>query len=125
MNPVAERRRRAMKKMESLRKKGVDVQPVRIDGRIFWADLATGEIFEFHLPQFPLDKLPNSLTVHGFGQDSDGELYLCSVGAGRCATAAGTRARHPPPSRSVRSTIPACPNSRAGGGCRSRSSPRR
>ena len=31
--PVAERRRRAMRKMESLRKKGVDIQPVRIAGR--------------------------------------------------------------------------------------------
>jgi len=31
--PVAERRRRAMKKMEALRKKGMDVQPVQIDGR--------------------------------------------------------------------------------------------
>ena len=38
--PVAERRRRAMRKMESLRKKGVDIQPVRIEGRkiakTFW-----------------------------------------------------------------------------------------
>lgn len=49
--------------------------PPRVDGRLFWADLATGEMFEFHLPQFVDDKLPNSLTVHGFGQDGAGELY--------------------------------------------------
>ena len=38
--PVAERRRRAMKKMDVLRKKGIDIQPVQIDGRTiaksFW-----------------------------------------------------------------------------------------
>jgi uncharacterized Zn finger protein len=40
--PVAQRRRNAMKKMEALRKKGVDVQPVTISGRkiasSFWGD---------------------------------------------------------------------------------------
>lgn len=49
--PVAERRRRAMKKMEALRKKGVDVQPVTIDGRkiakSFW-----GEAWCEHLESF-------------------------------------------------------------------------
>jgi glucose/arabinose dehydrogenase len=49
--------------------------PPRIDGRLFWADLATGEIFEFLLPQFLNNRLPNQLTVHGFGQDGHGELY--------------------------------------------------
>jgi len=38
--PVAERRRRAKKKMESLRKRGVDIQPIEIEGRkiakTFW-----------------------------------------------------------------------------------------
>jgi len=38
--PVAERRRRAKKKMEALRKRGVDIQPVEIEGRkiakTFW-----------------------------------------------------------------------------------------
>ena len=37
---VAERRRRAMKKMDALRKKGVDIQPIQIEGRkiakTFW-----------------------------------------------------------------------------------------
>jgi glucose/arabinose dehydrogenase len=47
----------------------------RIDGRLFWADLQTGEIKEFLLPQFTNDKLPNGLTVHGFGEGGDGELY--------------------------------------------------
>jgi len=49
--PVAERRRKAMKKMEALRKKGVDVQPVNIDGRkiakTFW-----GEAWCDHLESF-------------------------------------------------------------------------
>lgn len=49
--PVAVRRQRAMKKMEALRKKGVDVQPVAIDGRqiakTFW-----GESWCEHLESF-------------------------------------------------------------------------
>jgi hypothetical protein len=47
----------------------------RIDGRLFYADLQTAQIKEFLLPQFLNDKLPNGLTVHGFGQDENGELY--------------------------------------------------
>jgi hypothetical protein len=50
--------------------------PTRVDGRLFYADLETGQIFEFMLPQFGGDGiLPNSETVHGFGQDAQGELY--------------------------------------------------
>lgn len=49
--------------------------PPRVDGRMFYADLTTGEILEFLLPQFPAGRLPNGLTVHGFGQDGHGELY--------------------------------------------------
>ena len=49
--PVAQRRQRAMKKMAALRKKGVDVQPVEIDGRkiakTFW-----GEAWCDHLESF-------------------------------------------------------------------------
>jgi uncharacterized Zn finger protein len=49
--PVAERRRKAAKKMDSLRKKGVDVQPITIDGRkiakSFW-----GEAWCEHLESF-------------------------------------------------------------------------
>jgi glucose/arabinose dehydrogenase len=51
-------------------------QPVRIDGRIFYADLQAGRINVFPLPQFgDTTILTNGLTVHGFGQDADGELY--------------------------------------------------
>jgi glucose/arabinose dehydrogenase len=50
-------------------------QPVRADGRLFYADLDTGDIREFLLPQFADGVLPNGLTVHGFGQDGNGELY--------------------------------------------------
>ena len=49
--PVATRRRRAAKKMDALRKKGVDVQPVTIEGRkiakTFW-----GEAWCDHLESF-------------------------------------------------------------------------
>lgn len=47
----------------------------RIDGRLFYADLQAGTLNEFLIPQFVNDKLPNGLTVHGFGQDGNGELY--------------------------------------------------
>ena len=49
--------------------------PARIDGRLFYADLASGEILEFRLPLLAGEKLPNQLTVHGFGEDASGELY--------------------------------------------------
>jgi glucose/arabinose dehydrogenase len=50
-------------------------QPVRVDGRLFYADLQLGTIREFVLPQFANNVLPLGLTVHGFGQDGNGELY--------------------------------------------------
>ncbi len=51
-------------------------QPVRADGRLFYADLQTGLIKAFPLPQFGGTAiLPNGLTVHGFGEDAEGELY--------------------------------------------------
>lgn len=49
--------------------------PPRVDGRLFYADLITGIINEFQLPDFSNGRLPNGLTVHGFGQDAEGELY--------------------------------------------------
>jgi glucose/arabinose dehydrogenase len=49
--------------------------PPRVDGRLFYADLETGLINEFQLPQFENGILPNGLTVHGFGEDGNGELY--------------------------------------------------
>ena len=49
--------------------------PPRVDGRLFYADLVTGEIHEFLLPQFAAGQLPDGLTVHGFGEDAGGELY--------------------------------------------------
>ena len=50
--------------------------PVRADGRLFYADLQAGTINAFPLPQFGGSAiLPNGLTVHGFGQDADGEIY--------------------------------------------------
>jgi glucose/arabinose dehydrogenase len=50
--------------------------PVRINGRLFYADLQDGTIHTLQLPEFSSsDILPNQLTVHGFGEDSSGELY--------------------------------------------------
>ncbi len=49
--------------------------PVRINGRIFYADLQLGTMNVFTLPQLGSEILPNGQTVHGFGQDADGELY--------------------------------------------------
>jgi glucose/arabinose dehydrogenase len=49
--------------------------PPRVDGRLFYGDLVTGEIKEFLLPQFAGGVLPDGLTVHGFGEDAFGELY--------------------------------------------------
>jgi len=53
--------------------------PPRVDGRLFYADLADGTIKEFLLPQFGNGTLPNGLTVHGFGQGPDGELYVMAT----------------------------------------------
>ncbi len=53
--------------------------PTRVDGRLFYADLDTGVINEFLLPQFATTFLPNGLTVHGFGQDANGELYALAT----------------------------------------------
>jgi glucose/arabinose dehydrogenase/plastocyanin len=51
-------------------------QPVRADGRLFYADLQAGTINTFPLPQFgDTSILPNGVTVHGFAEDGDGELY--------------------------------------------------
>jgi uncharacterized Zn finger protein len=61
--PVAERKRKAMKKMESLRKKGIDIQPIAIDGRkiakTFW-----GEAWCDHLESFSdyANRLPRGRT---------------------------------------------------------------
>lgn len=54
-------------------------QPARADGRLFYADLDTGVINEFLLPQFAAGVLPNGLTVHGFGEDANGELYALTT----------------------------------------------
>jgi len=54
-------------------------QPVRADGRLFYADLATGVILEFLLPQFETGILPDGHTVHGFAEDGAGELYALAT----------------------------------------------
>jgi glucose/arabinose dehydrogenase len=60
--------------------------PPRADGRMFYADLATGEIKEFLLPQFATGQLPDGLTIHGFGEDASGEIYALVTNT----TSAGT-----------------------------------
>ena len=50
--------------------------PVRANGRLFYADLQTGQIKALPLAQFGGSAiLPNQLTAHGFGQDANGEIY--------------------------------------------------
>ncbi|MCF7733147.1 MAG: PQQ-dependent sugar dehydrogenase [Akkermansiaceae bacterium] len=53
--------------------------PPRVDGRLFYADLTSGTIEEFLLPQFAAGVLPDGLTVHGFGEDGNGELYVLAT----------------------------------------------
>ena len=53
--------------------------PARINGRLFYADLQLGTMNVFTLPQFGSEILPGGLTVHGFGQDADGELYALAT----------------------------------------------
>jgi glucose/arabinose dehydrogenase len=54
----------------------LQASPVRANGRIFYANLQTGQIKAFPLAQFGGSAiLPNGLTVHGFGQDAAGEIY--------------------------------------------------
>ena len=53
--------------------------PVRINGRLFYADLQTGEMHVFTLPQFGSEILPAGETVHGFGRDGNGEVYAMTT----------------------------------------------
>jgi len=53
--------------------------PVRINGRLFYADVQTGEMHVFTLPQFGSEILPAGQTVHGFGQDGNGEIYAMAT----------------------------------------------
>jgi glucose/arabinose dehydrogenase len=53
--------------------------PVRINGRLFYADLQQGTLNVFTLPQFGSQILPAGQTVHGFGQDGSGELYAMAT----------------------------------------------
>ncbi|MEO5715028.1 MAG: PQQ-dependent sugar dehydrogenase, partial [Luteolibacter sp.] len=62
------------------------VIPPRADGRLFYADLTTGAIAEFLLPQFSTTYLPNGLTVHGFGEDANGELYALATNTASSGT---------------------------------------
>ena len=52
---------------------------MRVNGRLFYADLQQGTINVFTLPQFGSEILPNGQTVHGFGQDANGELYAMAT----------------------------------------------
>ncbi|MCY2974722.1 MAG: PQQ-dependent sugar dehydrogenase [Planctomycetota bacterium] len=54
----------------------------RADGRLFYANLETGIINEFLLPQFSGGILPNNEILYGFGQDFNGELYALTQASG-------------------------------------------
>lgn len=62
----------------------VRTAPFRTDGRLFYADLTTGKMEEFLLPQFA-SGLVDGQTIHGFGQDGNGELYAFAT-AGNAAS---------------------------------------
>ncbi|MGZ5543980.1 MAG: PQQ-dependent sugar dehydrogenase, partial [Limisphaerales bacterium] len=53
--------------------------PTRLNGRLFYADLQLGTLNVFTLPQFGSEILPSGQTVHGFGQDANGELYAMAT----------------------------------------------
>lgn len=53
--------------------------PVRINGRLFYADLQLGTMNVFTLPQFNSEILPAGQTVHGFGMDASGEIYAMAT----------------------------------------------
>ena len=116
--PVAERRRRAMKKMDALRKKGVDIQPVEIDGRkiakTFW-----GEAWCEHLESFSdfENRLPRGRTYVRNGsvchlaiakgqieaKVSGSELYNVKVDIKTLPARSGTTSRGAAAGRSARS----------------------
>ncbi len=66
----------------------------RVDGRLFYADLVTGKMEEFLLP-FITDPLTNpngyivGQTVHGFGQDGNGEIFVFTTDAGAASGGTG------------------------------------
>jgi glucose/arabinose dehydrogenase len=65
----------------------ISTTPVRIDGRLFYADLETGQIFEFIMPQFGgKGILPDNQTVHGFGEDAQGELFAFATNTASSGT---------------------------------------
>ncbi len=75
--------------------------PPRVDGRLFYADLDTGIINEFLLPQFATTFLPNGLTVHGFGEDGTGELYALVTNTASSGTGGIVYAIVPEPATSA------------------------
>ena len=74
--------------------------PPRVDGRLFYADLDQGTINEFLLPQFANDKIPNGLTVHGFGEDANGEIYAMVTNTAPDGS--------PKPGQPRRTSLPCC-----------------
>jgi glucose/arabinose dehydrogenase len=60
----------------------------RIDGRLFYADLTTGKLEEFLLPQYASGFIEGQ-TVHGFGQDGNGELYVFATNANAASGGTG------------------------------------
>ena len=46
---------------------------------MFYADLDSGIINEFLLPECSSGILPNGLTIRGFGEDNGGELYVLAT----------------------------------------------
>ncbi len=49
------------------------------NGRLFYADLTSGQVNSLVLPNSSAGNLPNGLSLHGFGQDASGNLFVLAT----------------------------------------------
>jgi autotransporter-associated beta strand protein len=58
-------------------------------GRLFYADLTTGQLNTFVLPNSSAGNLPGGLSLHGFGQDNSGNLFVLATSSAPSGTGGG------------------------------------
>jgi autotransporter-associated beta strand protein len=58
-------------------------------GRLFYADLTTGQVNTLVLPNSSAGNLPGGLSVHGFGQDASGNLFVLATTSAPSGTGGG------------------------------------
>jgi autotransporter-associated beta strand protein len=58
-------------------------------GRLFYADLTTGQINTLVLPNSSAGNLPGGLSLHGFGQDPNGNLFVLATSSAPSGTGGG------------------------------------